>query len=192
MRLPELIADRKFEKIASLDVTAAARELRGNDDLWDQHQERTRERWSHSYGCSDIWVRTRAREELTGPDKFAEPHFPVFYEAWRRLPEIQKLVWQIVGLVKPVMVGAILITRVPGGKQIRTHDDKGCWNAEFMNFKTWTPLETHEDVVCRFPGHEVIMEPGDVVSVDNLIPHSVENYGKTDRRTLIVTMRVER
>lgn len=192
MTLPSLIGDKQFEKIASFDVSAAAAELRAHDDLWDQFNCRTDWLGSHSYGCHDIWLRFRDRAELTEPSKIAEPHYPVFWDAWHRLPEAQKLVWLAIEIIKPVMVGAILITRVPPGKQIAPHDDKGGWNPEFMNFKVWIPLETHADVICRFPGSEVVMEPGDVVSVDNLITHSVENYGASDRRTLIITTRVER
>jgi hypothetical protein len=84
---------RHFEKISEYDVEdEAERQLDAseNPDLWNvAYDQRT--------GAiqSDVFVRhleisgcdseTR-RAELTEPSKFSEPHFPVWYPAWERLP----------------------------------------------------------------------------------------------------------
>ena len=187
------VAERYYEKIAyGIPVEQAVAELEAKPELWDVYNERTRSPASPNYGCHDIWIRFRERSELTEPAKYGEPHFPVFYPAWHELPAVQAIIWGIVGFVKPVMLGGILITKVPPGKQIKPHDDRGAWNAEFMNFKVWIPLKTNARVVCRFPTGGLVMKAGSAFRVNNLVPHSVENYGGEDRITLIMTMRSER
>lgn len=178
-----------------LPVDAVRAELAApeNADLWDQYVERTSFPESPNYGCHDIWLRSRDRAELVDDfRKILEPHYPVFYPAWHRLPAVRALVWGLVGLVKPVQLGTVLITKVPPGQQIKTHDDKGGWCAEYFNYKLWIPIETNERVICRFPTGGIVMKTGSAYSVNNLVPHSVENYGDEPRQTLIVCMRVER
>jgi hypothetical protein len=175
-----------------IPVAAALAEIEANPDVWDRYTERTSWEASPNYGSHDIWLRFRARSEITEPKHFAEPHFPVFYPEWYKLPAVQAIVWGLVGMVKPVQLGTILITKVPPGQQIKTHDDRGGWCAEYFNYKLWIPLQTNPRVICRFPTGGVVMKTGSAWSVNNLVPHSVENYGDTDRITLIVCARVER
>lgn len=193
MRDGETHAKSYQRLFTGIPVEAALREIESRPDLWDQYTERTRAPESPHRDSHDIWLRFRPRRELLEPMHYGEPHHAEFYPAWHALPAVQRIVWDLVGLLKPVHLGAILITKIPPGKRIHAHNDNnGAWNALYMNCKLWVPLKTNRRCVRRFEDGSVVMKAGSAWAVNNLQIHSVENYGDEEVITLIPTMRVER
>jgi uncharacterized cupin superfamily protein len=93
--------------------------------------------------------------------------------------------------VNAVYLGGILITRIPPGGCVKPHHDRGSWHAETMNTKVYVGLRSNPQCINRCEGEQIVIAPGDAVTFNNLLTHSVENNGETDRMTLIVCMRVE-
>ncbi len=182
-----------FIKLKSgIDVSGIVSQLDAHPELWNANDERTREASPH-YAIPDIWVRFRAHGELTTPGAFREPHFAEFYPAWHALPALEPIVFDIMASVRPraVYLGGILITKIPPGGAVKPHNDRGGWHAEFHNTKVYVALKSNPRCVNYCDGDSVVMEPGDAVIFNNLLEHSVENNGVSDRVTLIICLRTE-
>jgi len=181
-----------FEKIAEgLDVAPVLDEILTTPDLWSAYAERTHDPESPHFGVPDIWVRYRKRSELVTGDDFRAPHFAEFYPAWRAMPSLHPIVYDLMARVRAVYLGGILITKIPPGGQVKPHHDRGSWHAETMNKKVYVPLQSNDGCINFCEGDEVVMRPGEVWTFDNLKTHSVQNRGDTDRITAIICMRCE-
>jgi hypothetical protein len=181
-----------FDLIDSgIETAALLAQVEAHPELWDAHPNRTYEASPH-YGIPDIWLRWRKLSELTGPEKYNEPHFAEFYPAWHLLPGLHPIVFGLMAKVKAVYLGGILITKIPAGKQVKPHDDIGGWHAHFCNMKVYVPLQSNPDCVNYCADSSLAMQPGEAWYFDNLKTHSVVNSGATDRLTLICCFRVER
>jgi hypothetical protein len=180
-----------FLKIADgIDVAPALAQLDARPDLWDQHTTRTRRANTPHAEASDIWVRFRPFDELHEPINYSEPHFPVWYPAWHALPALAPIVYGLCAHVKCVHLGGVLITKIPPGKRILPHADRG-WHAEYHNAKVYVPLKSNADCVNVCEQERHVMNVGEAWFFNNLRMHSVENNGASERITLIVSMRVE-
>lgn len=174
-----------------IDTSAALTQLDGQPELWDAHRSRVKDPASPHRETSDIWVRYRAPRELTDPLSFREPHFSVWYPAWRALPALRPIVFQLAALVEAVHLGGVLITRMPPGSTVYDHDDKGTWHSTFHNAKVWLPLRANDLCYNRCEDESVVMLPGEAWTFDNLRRHRVENRGDTERICLICCFRSE-
>jgi len=183
---------KNFHLLAEgIPVDEALDQILAQPHLWDRDPERTSLPNSPHTQSSDIWLRFRPKQELTEPARFGDPHFAAFYSAWHDLPALHPIVFHIMAMVQAVYLGGILITRIPPGKAILPHADKG-WHPEFMNCKAYVILQANEQCLNRCEDETVIMKPGEAWLFNNLVTHSVENRGEKERIALITTMRVER
>jgi hypothetical protein len=182
---------RYFQQIAAnIDVLPLVLELYRQPELWDQHTARTEGDSPHRE-VSDIWCRFRAWDQLSSPAAYAEPFVPVMYPAWFALPHLRPLVFGLMARLEAVQLGAVLITRVPRGKQVYPHDDRGRWHPSFFNQKVYLPLASNDRCINTCGDETVVMKCGDVWLFDNLVEHATINDGETDRITLIVALRCE-
>ena len=180
-----------FQKISEgIDVAPALAQLEAHPELWNAHPERTFAGSPH-YGIPDIWVRFRDKSELTETRHYGEPHFAVFYDAWHKIPALKPIVFSLMAKVGAVYMGGILITKIPPGKSVRPHNDRGSWHPEFHNCKVYVPLQANDGCVNICEDESAVMRPGEAWTFNNLVTHSVENTGATDRITLICCFRVE-
>lgn len=181
-----------------IDIAPVLAELDAQPELWDEHKHRTTIANGPFQQTSDLWVRFRDPGEISDPQKYAAPHFATWYPAFDRLPSLRGLIGNVMGLcaaaVRPGVLahlGGVLITRIAAGAKILPHDDRGRWHAEFYNCKVYVPLRANEQCVNYCADEQAVMRPGEVWSFNNLVTHSVENNGDTERVILIVCMRVE-
>lgn len=182
---------RHFQKLASgVDVTPVMLELNRAPDLWDAHTARKTAPGTPHAAMSDIWVRWRPLAEITGPQSYAEPHFPVWYPAFYRVPSLRPIIRSVAARVGADHIGGVLISRIPPGGVIEPHADSG-WHAEYHNCKVYVPIRANDACVNTCEDEAVVMVAGDVWTFDNLVTHSVENRGTTDRITLIISMRCD-
>lgn len=177
-----------FELIsAGIDVAPLLSQLEDHPELWNQHGGRTRTDSPH-YGIDDIWVRYRPHDELTGPDKFDEPHFAGFYPAWHVLTELQPIVFDLMAKARATYLGGILITHIPPMKMVKPHADHG-WHPSHHNLKIYVPIKSNPFCINYCGGEAVAMKAGEAWSFDNQIEHKVVNSGETDRYTAIICLR---
>ncbi len=172
--------------LANLKVAPVLHELRQHPDLWDRERVRTTWKEGPFLGTSDIWVRWADPER---PEPPSGPHVPAFYPAWHALPPLHGLVFDVMRAFKATMLGGILITKVPAGGQVKPHTDKGFWHPEFYRDKAYVIFQSNERCVNRFEDEDMIMRAGECWAFDNLVTHSVENYGECDRIAAVICMR---
>lgn len=181
----------RFRQIArDIPVDGVLAELDARPELWGRNVERLVKHGPHRE-TEDIWVRYRDPAELTGPSSFAEPHFSVWYPAWRALPSLEPIVFGLAATVRAVHIGGILLTRIPAGRNVYPHDDRGTWHSEYHNAKVWLPLRANDRCFNVSAGEWVKMAVGSAWHFDNLIEHSVHNRGDTERIALICCFRSE-
>jgi hypothetical protein len=173
-----------------LDTRQVVAELDAAADLWDLYTERRTTPGSPHHEMQDVWVRTRAREDLTTPDAFRLPYAPVFYPAWHRLPAIQPIVWALMARCRAVQLGNILITRIPPGARVHPHIDRG-WSVDWFATKFYCVIAGNDGCVNTCLDETVVMPTGSIFTFENRLQHSVENRGDSARISLIVTLRVE-
>jgi hypothetical protein len=173
-----------------LDVAPMLAEIGAQPELWDEFTERRTAPDSPHAEMTDIWVRTRARDDLANPDAFRLPFWPVFYPAWQRLPAIQPVVRGLMQWAVGTHLGQVLITRIPPGKRVAEHVDRG-WSVDYWDRKFYVVLRGNERCINWCDGEAVAMPPGSIYGFENRLPHSVVNDGESDRISLIVTLRAD-
>ena len=174
------------EYLASYDVTDLAAQLDAQPELWDQNPMRTSWEDGPFTQTSDIWVRFG-----NDPGTWAGPHEPVNYPAWDLLPALQPIVADLVARVGAKKLGGILLARIPPGASIPPHTDAGAWHAEHYPVKAYVVIRSNPQCVNRYEDEEYILPAGEAWLFNNLVTHSVENRGDTDRLAAIVCMRTE-
>lgn len=176
-----------FGLLASgVEVRGIAAQLDAHPELWNANTERRDAPGSPHMAMSDVWVRY-----ADGPVDHQAPHESVMLPAWQVLNSLHELVFDIARSVKATRLGGILITRIPPGGAILPHDDRGSWHAEYYTRKVYVVLRSNARCVNVCEQDEVVMRPGEVWTFDNLLPHSVENNGASERITAIICMRCE-
>ena len=182
---------RQFLRIAQgVNVLPLAMELHRAPNLWNAFSARKSYDGTPHAAVSDIWVRGRAREQISDPASLIGEYRSVFWPAWHALPALRPLVFGMMATAQAVELGSVLLTRLPPGAAILPHTDGGVgWSPEFYNAKFH--LTVAGQSLSRCAGDAVTMMAGEVWTFDNLLEHSVENPGDVDRIVLIVSMRCE-
>lgn len=182
---------RYFQKIdEGIDVTDAIWQLDQHPEVWDRDRERIDAPNSPHVESSDIWLRFRPRRDLNRPASFGEPHFAEFYPAWHVLTALHPVVFRIMNRVEATYLGGCLITKIPAGKSIHPHIDRG-WHPETMGTKVYVILAANDQCLNRCAGETVVLRPGEAWTFRNDVLHSVKNGGETDRIAVILTMRID-
>jgi len=179
----------RFVQLASgADVVPVMLELNRADHLWDRDPERRLYPGTPHAAMRDITVRYMPEEQVTMETRRQE-HRNVFWPAWHALPSLRPMVFALMTRVQAVELGSILITKLPPGKMIEPHSDKGNWAPEWYNTKCHITLAGSALVRCEEDA--VVMRQGDIFTFNNLLNHSVECIGEDDRICCIVSMRAE-
>lgn len=169
----------------SLDVGRLQAELAAHPEVWGQHRWRTEGSSPHRE-CSDVWVRYNALENF-GPH-FNDEHESEWYPVADVLPAAVHLTNQIYTLVDGSELGGVLITKVPAGKQVHPHTDRG-WHAEHYEKFAVLIAGNPEQKFC-FRDGAMGCSRGDCFWFRNDVPHWVLNPTAEDRITLIVCARI--
>lgn len=174
-----------------LDVAPLLAELDAHPDLWDARPERRAGNSPHRE-TSDIWCRYASDEAMREPDFMHKPHQSILYPRWRSSHGLARIIAQVLYDGFPgveMETGGILITRIPPGKQVYEHHDRGSWHAEHYTTKVWVVLRGNDRCVNTVEDEAMVWRPGCAYSHDNLRLHSVRNEGETERLCLILCFR---
>jgi hypothetical protein len=178
---------RNFFKVAEgVDVVPLLHALHLNPDLWDQNTLRTLYPNSPHAQVSDIWVFFNEidPENLIATADAIQTH-P--FEAWRRLPPLRPIIFDLMRRVEGVQLGRVLITRLPPGGQITPHKDEGAPVDFYTRYQV--SLQSLPGCLFRAGDETVQMRAGDVWRFNNKQEHSVVNNSADDRLALIVDIR---
>jgi len=174
-------------KIASgLDVMPLVLAIQRNPHLWNRNTQRTEHPSSPHHGLSDIWVRYS-----DGDLDPKVPHDSVWYPAYRDLPQVRELVFNLMRYVEGERLGGVLISKIPPGATCKPHVDIGGWHAEYYD-KYAIQLQGNAKQAFHFEGESFSAMPGDVYWFDNHQKHWVTNDSDEDRMTMIVCIRSAR
>lgn len=183
-----------FEQMPSIDVAPLKAALDAHPELWNQIG------WRNTVGdhkeVDDIWVRYNDIRKYPHPCKeFRDRHVPVWYPAWSA-PEcadvkaaLKPILFNLMAAVQGEMLGGVLITRVPPGKQIYPHRDDG-WHVEYFD-KFYISIEANSNIGFYCNDEVIFPQVGDCWRFDNRRPHWVKNESDGNRVTLIVCIRTE-
>ena len=179
----------RFTNIAhGYDMVPLALELARNEDLWDRNPARRTYPGSPHAAMTDITARYMPEDQITLATRMTE-HRNVFWPAWYKLPSLRLLVMSLMTRVQAVELGSIIITRLPPGKMIQPHSDKGGWASAFYNCKCHCTVSGSAIVTCD--NEQCLFETGSIYTFDNLFVHSVENRGECDRISVILSLRCD-
>lgn len=186
---------KHFIKInEGIDVRPLLAELDAHPELWNAYDRRVTAPGTPHSAVSDIWVRYNDVSEAmrTGEWKgINDPHIPVWYPAWRKLPSLRPIVFALMGQVEAEMLGGVLITRIPPGAGLDPHIDEG-WHVEYYE-KFYLSLKSGlgANFICEHEGAREILnpKPGEIWLFDNRKRHWVQNNSTADRITAIFCIR---
>lgn len=180
-----------FRKLdLTVDVNSLQHELKQKPYLFDQYTQRREAPNSPHKEMTDIWVRYKdVKPHLESGDfsTFADEHDSIWYPAYYELPEIKKIVFDVMAMVDGERLGGILITKLPPGGRIQPHTDAG-WHAGYYD-KYYVPIENYKGAIFGFTSGNIDPELGDVYWFDNSNLHWVHNDTKHDRIAMIICIR---
>lgn len=166
-----------------------ALELARNEALWDHNPFRRVYPGSPHAAMTDIIARYMPEDEITRETRGRE-HRNVFWPTWHMLPSLRPLVFGLMARAQAVELGSVLITRLPPGATIEPHNDvEGGWAPAYYHCKAHLTVAGSAEVCCA--GEACEFTAGTIWTFDNLLTHSIENTGGSDRIAVIVSMRCE-
>ncbi len=181
---------KHFYRLAEgIDVAPVNRQLAAHPELWDANPLRRTYPNSPHREMQDIWVRARAPTH-GALGSYSEPHESVWWPAADKMPALLPIVADLAASVHASRIGGVLITKIPAGKRILPHCDRGFWHAEHHNCKIYLCLKGNDRCVTWCEDERVVMKAGEAWIFDNLVLHGLENDGEDDRISAIAAMRV--
>jgi hypothetical protein len=170
------------------DTSHLAKQLLSHPELWDEITLRREHPASPHREISDIWVRYNAIENYDGDmHRFNSEHISTWYPVAEHLSEARLLSEMIAEEFKADRLGAVLITKIPAGKQCYPHIDQG-WHAGFYE-KFALQIRGNEQQSFHVEDEILRTHDGDLFAFDNSKPHWVLNPSGEDRITMIVCIR---
>lgn len=178
-----------FSLIAKdIDVAPLLAEMDANPQLWDARSGR-RSRQSPHRETSDLWFRYADPALVPTLDQ-QKPHVSVWYPEADLLPSVYGIVTAIrEALGGELELGGVLATRIPAGKQVYEHHDRGTFHAHHYDLKCWIPLRANDQCINYVENEALVWKTGECWNHDNLLNHRVENLGETERVCLILCFR---
>jgi mannose-6-phosphate isomerase-like protein (cupin superfamily) len=174
------------------EVDRLQEELKAWPDVWNELPWRTRAYANSPHReIDDIWVRYNPLRNFDGNwEKFNGPHEAEWYPVAWRIPSVIELVISLATKLETKEVGAVLVTRVPPGKQVYPHVDGG-WHARYYE-KFVIQIASSPGQSFNFAGESLDARPGECYWFDNSQSHWVLNPTSEERISLIVCVRREK
>lgn len=176
--VPAIPLKRRF------DVSELVREIDNTPAIWNQYTERTDSPSSPHREVDDVWYRYCGRDNF---EHCHEPHQSVWYPQADMTPAVYDIVEQVCHEVHVEILGGVLMTRIPPGKNVYPHVDGG-WHADFYD-KICVSVKANKYQAFSFPGVNHVSEPGDAFWFENSIEHWVTNPSDEERISLIICLK---
>ena len=183
---------KNFMNVGTFDPEPLRMALATRPHLWNQYPYRTSFERTPFRGMDDILLRYSAPEMHLGEtdaQALVDDTMMVQYDAWGELPEAHEVIFNLMRRYKAVMLGRVIIARLPMGGTILPHADNYGKYALARN-----ALRFHACVQaapgCLFHcGDETIQaRGGEVWWFNHKETHSAENNSADERIHLLIDM----
>jgi hypothetical protein len=176
---------KHFLKIAEgVDIMPLLLALQHHPELWSADDVRQTFEESPHREVQDILLRFSRTDDANIGDELICDDTP----AYQVLHIARPLVFLLMARVQGVMLGRVLITKLPPGKRIYPHADvRGRYANTYKRFHL--PLQIGPGCVFRAGDESVQMKAGEVWDFDAHAEHEVVNNSDRDRINLIVDIR---
>lgn len=180
-----------FAKVAdNLDVKPLQTAILRQPKLFGKYTQRGDFKGSPHSEMKDIWVRYNDVTPFLEKNSFVgfdSEHDSIWYPSAYAIPQVRKVVFDLMRIVEGERLGGILITKLPPGGNIKKHSDGG-WHAEYYD-KYFVPILNEEGAIFGFEDGIIAPKIGEAYWFDNSVPHWVENNTDSDRIAMIVCIR---
>ena len=179
-----------FMKMGDVNPLPLLHAIKMQPDLWDRQTLRTKHPGSAHAQVSDIWLRFNdvAEYERTGdPASIANDRDCIECPAWRDLPQVRPIVFDLMRMVEGVQLGRVIITRMKPGSRITPHVDQGSPATFYSRYQV--ALQSLPGANFNIGDETMNFRSGEVWWIDNEVEHSVENNSADDRIVMIVDIR---
>lgn len=177
----------------NVDVLPLQARLKERADLFGQYPMRGEFEGSPHAEMKDIWVRYNdVQPYLESGDwsTFGDEHDSIWYPSYYEIPEVKKVIFDVMSYVDGERLGGVLITKLPPGGKIYPHTDSG-WHASYYD-KYYVPVENYNGSIFGFEDGVISPKIGEVYWFDNSKLHWVENNSAGDRIAMIICIRGDR
>lgn len=181
---------KNFLQLANgVDVLPLLQQLQRQPDLWDEITLRTKHPGTAHSEVSDILVRfNRIPTEQTELfNSVVDDCECIPFRAWKELPAIRPLIFDLMRRVEAVRLGRVIITKLPPGKVITPHVDGGAPATYYQRYQI--ALQCLPGNIFKIENEEVGFNSGDVWQINNRAEHSVINNSADDRIVMIVDLK---
>jgi hypothetical protein len=185
---------RNFQIVATnVDVIPLVMALHTHPQLWNRHNFRTTYTGTPHRDVDDILLRFSAFQKTADPDHLEdvlEDLDPVFYPAWKELPQAHPIVFDLMRRVEAHTLGRVIITRLrPGGRICPHADTDGAYVARDDGMRFHVVLQGLPGSLYHCGDEVVCMRSSEVWWFNHREVHSVENNSSEDRLHLLVDFR---
>lgn len=186
---------RNFLLVGESDVLPIMMALQRRPELWNEHTYRTTFEGTPFRGMDDILLRYSAPEKH---ENCADPMALVndtdlrFYPAWRALPEVRPVVFNLMRRFEGVSLGRVIIARLPPGGTIAPHaDDYGEYAARDDGLRFHVALQGLPGCHFHCGGEVVQMLSGQVWWFNHKAEHSAQNNSADERIHLLIDIQTD-
>ncbi len=176
---------KHFLKVGEIDPLPILNALHSKPNLWDQHTLRTTHPISPHKEASDIWLFFNRMDDT---EIILNDIQTYDYPAWRELPQVRAVIFDLMRRVEGVQLGRLLITRLAPGKKIPAHADQGA-PVEFYS-RYQIAVQSLPGAIFQIGDEAVNFRSGEVWKIDNKTEHSVTNNSADDRIVIIADIRL--
>jgi hypothetical protein len=175
-----------FTPIAqNIDIVPVMNALAVHPELWDQNTLRTTHPGTAHSDVSDIWIWFN---DPTNPAEVVNDREVIEYPAWRAIPQLRPIIFDLMRRVDAVRLGRVMITRLPPGKTITPHIDGGAPATYFTRYQI--ALQSLPGALFNIGDETVNFRNGECWMIDNRVEHSVVNNSADDRIVIIADLRL--
>jgi hypothetical protein len=168
--------------------------LQRRPNLWNEHTYRTSFEGTPFKGMDDIllrYSRPEKHEGISDANALVNDTMLVQYPPWGELPEAHEVVFNLMRRYKGIMLGRVIIARLPMGGTIKPHaDNYGAYAARDDGLRFHAVVNAAPGCLFHCGDETIQTRSGEVWWFQHREVHSAENQSADDRIHLLIDMQV--
>lgn len=185
---------RNFMNVGQFDPEPLRMALQTRPQLWNEHRYRTSFEGTPFKGMDDILLRYSMPEKHEGvkdANALVNDTMLVNYPAWGELPQAHEVIFNLMRRYKAIMLGRVIIARLPMAGTIKPHaDNYGSYAARDDGLRFHAVVQAAPGCLFHCGDETIQTRTGEVWWFDHKQVHSAENNSADDRIHLLIDMQV--